>query len=95
MQQIQVELGERSYPIYIGQDLLLNSELLSHNLTGRKVLIVTNSTIAPLYLNKVIGVLSTAVSIKSISLPDGEKFKDLLHLDLIFNALLEKRPISS
>ena len=89
MQQIQVELGERSYPIYIGQDLLLNSELLSHNLTGRKVLIVTNSTIAPLYLNKVIGVLSTAASIKSISLPDGEKFKDLLHLDLIFNALLE------
>ena len=50
MQQIQVQLGDRSYPIYIGQDLMNDSELFARYLTNKKALIVSNDTIAPLYL---------------------------------------------
>ncbi|MGX9461099.1 3-dehydroquinate synthase [Shewanella sp. A14] len=89
MQQIQVQLGDRSYPIYIGQDLMNDSELLTRYLTNKKALIVSNDTIAPLYLTKIQQAMSVCARIETVILPDGEKFKDLQHLDRIFTGLLE------
>lgn len=56
MKTLQVKLGEdgeRSYPIYIGQDLLTQSKLIEPYINGTQVLIVTNETVAPLYLEKI------------------------------------------
>ncbi|WP_350432395.1 3-dehydroquinate synthase [Shewanella sp. H8] len=89
MQQIQVQLGDRSYPIYIGQDLMSDSELFTRYLTHKKALIVSNDTIAPLYLKKIQQAMSACARIETVILPDGEKFKDLQHLDYIFTGLLE------
>jgi len=89
MQQIQVQLGDRSYPIYIGQDLMNDSELLTRYLTNKKALIVSNDTIAPLYLQQIQQAMSACARIETVILPDGEKFKDLQHLDYIFSGLLE------
>lgn len=89
MKQIQVNLGERSYPIFIGQDLFTNNELLARYLSSKTILIVTNETIAPLYLEQACSLLSSAEKQFNVILPDGEKFKDLKHLDSIFTGLLE------
>ena len=53
MKTLTVELGDRSYPIFIGEGLLSNSELYTPYIHGRQVLIVTNETVAPLYLSAV------------------------------------------
>ena len=50
MKTLQVELGDRSYPIYIGAGLLRRPELLTPHIPGRQVMVVTNETVAPLYL---------------------------------------------
>ncbi|WP_144211966.1 3-dehydroquinate synthase [Shewanella donghaensis] len=89
MQQVQVELGVRSYPIYIGQNLLLQNAYLTDYLSGKKALIVTNDTIAPLYLEQVQQAMACCSDVGVVVLPDGEQYKDLTHLDLIFSALLE------
>jgi 3-dehydroquinate synthase len=52
MKTVEVDLGDRSYPIYIGTGLLERGELLRQHIPGKRVLIVTNETIAPLYLDK-------------------------------------------
>lgn len=52
MKIVNVDLGDRSYPIYIGTDLLEQGELLRKHVPGKRVLVVTNETIAPLYLEK-------------------------------------------
>jgi 3-dehydroquinate synthase len=52
MKVVEVDLGDRSYPIYIGAGLLEQGELLQKHIKGTRVLIVTNTTIAPLYLEK-------------------------------------------
>ncbi|KFZ36216.1 3-dehydroquinate synthase [Shewanella mangrovi] len=87
--QIQVELGERSYPILIGQDLLGQSASYLSQFSGRKLLIVTNDVVAPLYLQQVTDYLSELGTVLSVVLPDGEKFKTLEQLNSIFTALLE------
>ncbi|NKF52190.1 3-dehydroquinate synthase [Shewanella sp. WXL01] len=89
MQQIKVDLGERSYPIFIGQGLMHQSELYSQTLANKKALIVTNDTIAPLYVEQLKAALVACSSVESVILPDGEQFKDLIHLNHIFTALLE------
>lgn len=90
MKQIQVDLGERSYPIYIGQNLINDSEALSRYLLKKRILIVTNETVAPLYLNQIQEVMVSFGEVESVILPDGEQFKDLAHLDAIFTALLQR-----
>lgn len=90
MKTLKVELGERSYPIYIGSDLLLNSDLLALHITGSRVAIVSNETVAPLYLEAVENMLLDFECI-SIILPDGEKYKNLEYLNEIYNKLLETR----
>ncbi|NQY27395.1 MAG: 3-dehydroquinate synthase [Piscirickettsiaceae bacterium] len=88
MNTLTVSLAERSYPIYVGDDLLSHAELLTKHIKGKEVLIVTNTTIAPLYLQQVSEQLAD-YRCKSVILPDGEEFKNLEILNQIFDALLE------
>lgn len=90
MQTLQVDLGERSYPIYIGAGLLGRVECIIPHLAGRQVAVVTNETVAPLYLDKLARTLSDC-ELTPIVLPDGEAFKHWETLQKIFDSLLEAR----
>ncbi|MEO1917313.1 MAG: 3-dehydroquinate synthase [Candidatus Thioglobus sp.] len=90
MRQLNLDLGSKSYPIYIGQGLLSQSELLTEHIGGKQIMIVTNTTVAPLYLDKVKSLLGD-YQISSVILPDGEQYKTLDTVNLIFSALLEAR----
>jgi len=90
MKTLNVELGERSYPIYIGQGLLARAELFTQYISGRQVMIVTNKTVAPLYLDKIRQNLKN-YQCESVILPDGEQYKTLEVLNTIFDALLANR----
>ncbi len=90
MKQIQVELGVRSYPIYIGPNLLNESTLFAETIQNKKVLIVTNDTVAPLYLAKVQALLPYHSVTEAVILPDGEQYKTLSQLDSIFTSLLQQ-----
>ncbi|MBA4503336.1 3-dehydroquinate synthase [Marinobacterium marinum] len=89
MQTLNVDLGERSYPIHIGQNLL-SRPLLVPFIKGRQVMIVSNETVAPLYLDRLQAQLS-AFQVDTVILPDGEAYKDLEHVNRIFDGLLERR----
>ena len=89
MQTLHVELGDRRYPIFIGSDLNPQS-LLEPYIHGKQVMIVTNTTVKPLYLDHYISAIERLGKIVSTCvLPDGEKYKNIEHLNLIFDALLE------
>lgn len=90
MQTLTVDLGERAYPIHIGPALLSNAELLRPHIVGKQVLIVTNETVAPLYLEQLQQGLAD-FSVDTVVLPDGEQFKTLETLNLVFDAALAKR----
>jgi len=90
MISLKVNLGERSYPICIGQNLLDQSELLTQHIPGNSALIVSNETVAPLYMDKVENALSN-IRYKTLILPDGEEFKNLDVLNTIYDSLLENR----
>lgn len=87
MKTLQVELGERSYPIYIGSGLLKRSELLTKHIKSRQVLVVTNETIAPLYLETILQHLPEYI-VETVILPDGEQYKILDKVSRIFDKLL-------
>ena len=87
MKTLQVELGDRSYPIFIGQNLLGQSKLIDPYVKGTQVLIVSNETVAPLYLEKVKNAFA-AYDVKIVILPDGEQYKNLDELNAIYDALL-------
>ena len=89
MQTLHVELGDRRYPIFIGSDLN-PQELLEPYIKGRQVMIVTNTTVAPLYLDRYVGAIEAlGKTVETCILPDGEKYKNIEHLTLIFDALLK------
>jgi 3-dehydroquinate synthase len=90
MQTLQVDLGERSYPIHIGANLLDRPDLLVPHLVGRQVAIVTNETVAPLYLDRLHRSLEGR-QVQPIVLPDGESFKNWETLQSIFDAMLSNR----
>ena len=90
MKTLQVELGERSYPIHIGENLLGKAELLKPHIRGQQVMVVSNETVAPLYLEKTLYGLRD-YDCESIILPDGEEYKNLEILNRIYDALLERR----
>ncbi len=93
MNTLTVDLGTRSYPIFIGHGLLDRPELYAPYIKGRQVLIVTNETVAPLYLERVTAALQAipGLQVDDVVLPDGEAYKDLTTLNLIYDALLQKR----
>ncbi len=89
MQTLHVELGDRRYPIFIGSDLNPQS-LLEPYIKAKQVMIVTNTTVAPLYLDHyVTAIEALGKTVATCILPDGEKYKNIEHLNLIFDALLE------
>jgi 3-dehydroquinate synthase len=90
MKTLTVNLGARSYPIHIGQGLLRKPELITKHIGGRQVMVVTNETIAPLYLDSIIELLDGFDRASAI-LPDGEQYKTIETLDSVFTGLLEHR----
>ena len=86
---LNVDLGERSYPIAIGPGLLDDADLVVRYVNGRQVAIVTNTTVAPLYLEKVAAPLRAAGrDVLEIILPDGEQYKTWESLMRVFDAML-------
>ena len=89
IQTLIVALGDRSYPIHIGSGVLERADLLVPHLGQKKVLVVSNTTVAPLYFDRLRSTLEKAgISVMSVILPDGEQYKDWNTLNLIFDALL-------
>jgi len=87
---LEVDLGERSYPIFIGDGLLGRAELLQPYIGGRQVMVVSNETVAPLYMQRLLPGLGDR-QVEQVILPDGEQFKTLEVLDRIYTALLQHR----
>ncbi|SFU95736.1 3-dehydroquinate synthase [Pseudoduganella namucuonensis] len=86
---LNVDLGERSYPISIGPGLLNDGALLARHAVGNKVAIVTNTTVAPLYLDTVRDALrANGKEVIEIILPDGEEYKNWASLMQVFDSLL-------
>jgi 3-dehydroquinate synthase len=90
MQTLQVDLGDRSYPIHIGTGLLGTSELVAPYVRGSQVMIVSNETVAPLYLEKTRQMFA-GFRTEAVILPDGEQYKTLAVWERIFDALLGQR----
>ncbi|KAI3901841.1 hypothetical protein MKW92_031249 [Papaver armeniacum] len=92
---VDVDLGSRSYPIYIGSGLLQQQpHLLQRHVHGKRVLVVTNTTVAPLYLDKVISALThgnPSISVEKLILPDGEKYKNTDTLMKVFDKAIGSR----
>ena len=88
MQTVEIDLGDRSYPIRIGSGLLKQRALFS-SLIQSKVMVVTNETIAPLYLDRLLSALGNTPA-SQVILPDGEAYKNLDTLDMIFEGLLKE-----
>ena len=87
---LSVDLEERSYPIYIGEHLLGDSELLRQHIPGKNVLVVSNETVAPLYLDNTLAMLA-GKHVETCILPDGEEYKTLDTLNRIYDVLLGKK----
>lgn len=91
MERITVTLGERSYPITIAAGLFNDPASFLPLKAGDQAMLVTNETLAPLYLDRVRHLLEQAgVKVDSVILPDGEQYKSLTVLDTVFTALLQK-----
>ena len=90
METLNVDLAERSYPIYIGTGLLARKDLFGTHIESRNVVIVTNDVVAPLYLRKLKSALPQARTLE-IVLPDGEEHKTLAVWSGIFDNLLQAR----
>lgn len=91
MSKLYVELGDRRYPIYIGPGLLGVDSPLKACTSQRDLMIVSNETVAPLYLDAVNACASETRRTETVILPDGEAFKTLDTLDRVFSALLKQR----
>lgn len=92
MQLLTVALGERSYPIHIGAGLLKQANLITPHLKRKQVAIVTNTTVAPLYLEELAQSLQdSGVTVIPVVLADGEAHKNSATLNLIYDALLQNR----
>ena len=90
MKTLRVELGDRGYPIFIGQGFMGQAELVKPYVKGSQVLIVTNTVVAPLYLSACEAAFAE-FDVQSVVLPDGEVYKTLETLNLIFDKLVGQR----
>lgn len=92
IKELTVNLGEgRSYPIFIGSDIRADLQYFSPYIRGKQVCIVTNETIAPLYLEALVDLLSPQYQVDTVVLPDGEKYKTQATMMQIYDCLLEKK----
>jgi 3-dehydroquinate synthase len=90
MQRLNIDLGDRSYPILIGPGLLDDRAVLAGAVEARDVLVVTNEVVGPLYLDRLVRALE-GKRIASLLLPDGEQHKTLEVTGRIFDALVTAR----
>jgi 3-dehydroquinate synthase len=90
MQTLNLDLGDRSYPIHIGQGLLQQAELVTPHIKGKSAVVVSNTTVAPLYLEATQRLL-TGLKHSAVILPDGEGYKNLDVLNQIYTHLLENK----
>ena len=90
MLTLDLELGKKSYPIYIGENLLNQKELLIKHIQHKQVMIVTNEIVAPLYLKQV-QLLLCDFKVEVVILPDGEQYKTIQTVDIIHTSLLENK----
>jgi len=90
MERLRIELGERSYPILIGTGLLDDAGLMDESIAARDVLVVSNVTVAPLYLGRLERALAGRRVASSV-LPDGERHKTLDTIARVLDALVERR----
>jgi len=89
MQTVHVSLADRPYPIHIGPALIGNAEALAPFVTGTMVVIVTNATLAPLFLTRVRdAVVALGKQVLEVVLPDGEAYKTAASLDQIYSTML-------
>ncbi|QTS84234.1 3-dehydroquinate synthase [Coxiella endosymbiont of Amblyomma nuttalli] len=86
VEQLTVNTSESFYPIYIGENLLQNVTLFRHHIKAHQVMIVTNETIASLYLNP-LKAINHNLQCDIFILPDGEKYKNITHWEFILNKL--------
>lgn len=92
MQTYTVELGDRAYPIHIGAGLLSDMDLVLPHLPQKRVALITNEVVAPLYLDMVRGALERAgVKVVTVVIPDGEKYKQWETLNKVYDQLLAAR----
>jgi 3-dehydroquinate synthase len=89
-QRLDVDLGDRSYPIYIGQGVYAEANHYQEAIPGHQVMVVSNETVAPLYLEQTLAALQ-GYEIASCILPDGEQYKTLEMVNRIYSAMLEQR----
>jgi 3-dehydroquinate synthase len=90
MKTLDVDLDDRSYPIFIGAGILERAELIRPFLHGRQVMVVSNETVSPLYLDRLASSFGN-LELQKVVLPDGEVYKTLETLNVIFDALLQNR----
>ncbi len=92
MQTLRVELGRRAYPIHIGSGLIARPELLVPFIQAGRAAVVTNTTVAPLYLERMAaGLTASGLDVVRIVLPDGEAYKNWETLNAVYDRLLEAR----
>ncbi|GBL03756.1 3-dehydroquinate synthase [Glaciecola sp. KUL10] len=90
MPTLNVDLGDRSYPIYIETGLFNQAGFLVSEITTKKAVVVSNETVAPLYAKTIISALTVAqLKVELIELPDGEKYKTLDTFSHIQTRLIE------
>jgi 3-dehydroquinate synthase len=87
---LKVELGDRSYPVLIGAGLLHQPDLIRHHIPGRDVMVVSNTTVAPLYMQALTSALSPNRVVEAI-LPDGEAHKTITTVARILDVLVANR----
>ena len=89
---IDVELGSRSYPIVIGNGIISDTSLIARHLKGKRVVVVSNETVGPLYLGPIEqGLRQAGKEVLVVRLPDGEKYKTWETLNHIFDEMLGAR----
>ncbi len=90
MKTLNVSLGQRSYPLYIGAGLIGDTGLFDRHIHSTQVMLVSNETVAPLYLDRVLANLGGR-QVATVILPDGESYKSMASAMQIFDALLSQK----
>ncbi len=89
--RIDVDLGDRSYPVLIGENLLTDDTLWSPYVAGRRVLVVSDANVAPRYANRLVAALSAASEVDTVICPPGEQAKTLDMVATVFDRLSQLR----
>lgn len=90
MNTVKVELGDRGYPILIGEGLLRQPDLIRQHLPARDILVVSNTTVAPLFMDQLVAALGASRVVEAI-LPDGESHKTLTTVSRVLDVLVANR----